>query len=372
MADTLYGSKWSPSLRDKLFMSFSILSVLILIAAAWVIATQVVTQGRQEVRDEMKASVPIYNAVWEEQAGRLSALGMAMAGSPIIKTILGNPRASRDKGTVRQMLSEFGQQLSENADLIMISDGGGSVTFVESNDPGLLQLKELPDARAVAETQRPGQSFSILGNKLFHLVLTPVLSHSQNRDFDNTLAVLIAGSELNHVMASELQKRAHSDVLFFSGERLYASSLHPAIETILAGTPSLRAVGSLPLDQPTDIEIAGDNRLAFVRALTGFDGHPVGYVVILHALGGAGKLLHAVSTKLVIIGTLSLILVLAISYFIARHITRPIESLAAGARELGRGNYDHKLDLSTDGEVGQLASALIRCGSLSKKARRCC
>ena len=104
MVDALHGVRRSLSLRDKLFMSFSMLSVLILIAAVWVITAQVAAQARQEVQEEMKASVPIYNAVWEEQAGRLSALGMAMAGSPIVKTILGDPRASRDRGTVRQML----------------------------------------------------------------------------------------------------------------------------------------------------------------------------------------------------------------------------------------------------------------------------
>jgi signal transduction histidine kinase len=360
MADARYGWKRSLSLRDKLFMSFSLLSVLILIAAAWVITAYVAAQTRQEVQDEIKASVPLYNAVWEEQAGRLSTLGMAMAGSSIVKTILGDPRASRDKGTVRQMLAEFGQQLSENVDLILISDGGGNVTFADSRDPVLMGLSKLPCARAVAESQKPAQAFLILGGKLYHLMLTPVLSHSQNKNFDNTLAVMVAGSELNRSMASELQRRAHNDILFFAGEELYASSLQPEIESAAAKTAALRTVTHLPLDQPVELQIAGDTRLAFVRMLTGFDGEAVGYVVVIHSLSGARKLLHAVSTRLVIVGTISIILVLCISYFIARHITRPIESLAAGAMELGRGNYEHKIDLSPKGEVGQLATAFYQ------------
>jgi signal transduction histidine kinase len=338
-------------------MSFSLLSVLILIAAAWVISAYVSAQARQEVQDEIKASVPLYNAVWEEQAGRLSTLGMAMAGSSIVKTILGDPRASRDKGTVRQMLAEFGQQLSENVDLILISDGGGNITFVDSRDPALLQLSELPFARAVAENQKPAQAFLTLGGKLYHLMLTPVLSHSQNKDFDNTLAVLVAGSELNRNMASELRRRAHNDILFFAGEKLYTSSLQPEIESAAAKTAELRTVSHLPLDQPIELQIAGDSRLAFVRLLTGFDSKTVGYVVVIHSLSDTRKLLHAVSTRLLIVGTISIVLVLCISYFIARHITRPIESLVAGALELGRGNYEHKIDLSSEGEVRQLATA---------------
>ena len=83
----------------------------------------------------------------------------------------------------------------------------------------------------------------------------------------------------------------------------------------------------------------------------GFDGRTVGYMVVLHSLGGAGKLLHVVSTRLAFVGTISIILVLGISYFIARRVTRPIELLAAGALELGRGNYEYKIDLSPDGRV---------------------
>jgi signal transduction histidine kinase len=350
-------------------MSFSLLSVLILIAAVWVISTQVVSQARQELQEQIKASVPLYNAVWEEQAGRLSSLGMAMAGSPIVKTILGDPRASRDKGTLRQMLAEFGQQLSKNVDLILISDGGGKITFAESRDPALSHLSELPYARVVAENQKPARAFRILGGKLYHLILTPVLSHSQNEDFDNTLAVVAAGSELNRSMASELQLRAHSDILFFSGEQLYASSLQPELEMAAAKTTALHRITGIPLEQPTELQIAGDDRLAFIRALTGFDGQTVGYVAVVRSLGSARKLLHAVSTKLVIVGALSIILVLCISYFIARHITRPIESLAAGALELGRDNYEYKIDLSPEGEVGQLAAAFDQMRQSIKHSR---
>jgi signal transduction histidine kinase len=44
-----------------------------------------------------------------------------------------------------------------------------------------------------------------------------------------------------------------------------------------------------------------------------------------------------------------------LSYFIAKRITRPLESLTEGAREFGRGNYDYPIDINAGGEVGQLA-----------------
>jgi signal transduction histidine kinase len=357
MADAHGDKKRSLKLRDKLFMSFSLLSVVILLTAAWVINSQVLAQAREEVQKEMEASLPLYDAVWEEQAGRLSALGMAMAGSPIVKAIFGDPRASRDRETIRQMLSEFGHELTRNVDLVMVSDGGGSIVFVESHNPALTDLNELPSARVVAMNQKPAQCFLLTDGRLFHLALTPVISHSGNADFNNTLAVLIAGSELSRTMALELKRRAQSDVLFFAGDRLYASSLQPEAEADAARTIAVSEIGRRAPDQPVELLAAGESQLAFARRLAGFDGRSVGYVVVLHSLAGASRLFRAISDKLVLVGTVSIILVLLVSYFIARRVTQPIESLAAGARELGRGNYQYQIDLSPNGEVGQLASA---------------
>ncbi len=357
MADTVKAQRLTLKLRDKLFWSFSLLSAAILLAAAWVIYSQVVAQARQQVQEEMKALLPLYDAVWSEQAAKLADLGMAMAGSPIVKTIFGDPRASRDRETIRQMLMDFGRELSDSVDLVMISDGGGKIIFTEDSDPSLSQLKELPFARDVAAAQRPDHSFVLLNGRLLHVALTPVISHSASEDFDNTLAVLIAGSELNRKMADELKRRAHSDVLFFAGDRLYASSLEHETELAAAKTIRARDIGRYKPDEPTELSLAGENQLAFCRRLEDFDGRLVGYVVVLHSLRGAGNLFRAISNRLILIGTVGVILVLLFSYFLARRVTHPIESLAAGAREFGGGNYDYPIDLSPDGEVGQLASA---------------
>lgn len=357
------------NLRDKLFLSFSLLSVGILAAAAYLINSQVVSQARQEIQEEMKASVPLYDAVWEEQAGRISALGMAMAGSPIVKTIFQDSRASRDRETVRQMLEDFGQKLSENVDLIIITDGGGGITFTESRDSSLSGLNELPAARAVAVDQKPARSFALIDGRLFHLALTPVLSHSGRTEVNNTLAVLITGSELNREMAAELRRRAHSDVLFFAGDRLYASSLAPEAEAAATRTVAARDIGLGAPDQPTELVIAGSSQLAFSRQLSGFDGRRIGTVVVLHSLEGASRLFRAISNRLVLVGTVGIAFILLVSYYIARRVTRPIESLVAGARELGKGNYEYPIMTAPEGEIGQLASAFDQMRKSIKKGQ---
>ena len=344
-------------LRNKLFASFSLLSIVILLAAAWVIHNQAVSQARQQVKEEMKTSLPLYDAVWEEQAGRLSTLAMAMAGSPIVKTIFGDPRASRDKETIRQMLSDFGRRLTEDVDLILVSDGGGGIVFAESHGAPMEGLNQIPYARTVAASQEPTQTFALLGGRPFHLALIPVISHSESTDRNNTLAVLIVGSELNRKLALELRRRANSDVLFYAGDRLYASSLDPEAEADAARTVVVSELSRHAPDQPAELPIRGDSQLSFAREFTGFSGERTGYVVVLHSLGAADRLFSAISHRLLLIGTVSIVVALVISYLVARRVTKPLESLAAGALEFGRGNYDYEVDLSPDGEIGQLASA---------------
>jgi signal transduction histidine kinase len=351
------GGKRHLKLRDKLFLSYALLSIVILLAAAWAIDRQVVEQARRQVREEMKTSLPLYDAVWEEQAGRLSALGMAMAGSPIAKTIFGDPRASRDAETIRQMLSDFGPQLSQDVDLVVITDGGGNVVFVENRGSGQARLSELPSARVVARSQKPAESFELLDGRFFHLALSPVVSHSGSAEVDTTLVVLIAGSELNRRMAEKLKGRARSDVLFFTDRGLYSSSLDPGVERVAGETVLAAAIGSHGQNDPTELAIAGESNLAFARRLASLDGAFAGHVVVLHSLGTAGELFRAISRRLAFIGTIGIVLVLLVSYYIARRVTQPIESLAVGAREFGKGNYEHPIDASPNGEIGQLASA---------------
>jgi signal transduction histidine kinase len=347
-------------LRDKLFLSYSLLSIVVLLLAAWVVDSQVVAQARQQVQEELRSSLPLYDAVWDEQAGRLSTLGMAMAGSPIVKTIFGDSRASRDRETIRQMLLEFGPELTRNVDLVVIADGGGEVVFSEDRSAGTVQVRELAGVRTVAKTQKPGESFEVLDGRLYHMAFSPVVAHSGNAEFNNTLVVLATGSELNRQVAEGLKRRANSDVLFFSGRKLYSSSLDPSQEATVGRGVAAGVFGAASRGGgagPAEMRLGGGDHLAFMRPLVSLDGRPVGHVVVLHSLERAGRLFRAISNQLILLGTVSVILVLATSYYIARRTTKPIESLVVAAKEFGEGNYEHPVGTAFGGEMAQLAAA---------------
>lgn len=343
-------------LRNQLFITSALLSSLILLFAAWVINRQVVRQAREQLQVEIETLLPVYDAVWSEYATRLGTLGATMANSTIVKTIFGDPRASSDRATLNEMIDDFSQISPTPVDLFVIADGAGRTTFAsmrgEPFDLGMLDA-----AREVAESQDQQKGFAMLGGRLFQLALTPVLLHSGSIDYQNTLAIIGTGAELDRAMAEKLKQRMHSDVVFLHGDRIYASSLAPEAEGRAASEIIASGLDRAEPSRPIEVKLDGEPFLAFARELLGPDGGLVGKVVVLRSLASAGELFQAISNQLLLLWSLSIAAALVLSYLIANRVTRPVERLVESVEAFGRGNYEHSVPTSEGGEIGSLARA---------------
>ena len=91
--------------------------------------------------------------------------------------------------------------------------------------------------------------------------------------------------------------------------------------------------------------------------LTGRNGEFLGALMVgssradlVHLTRHIMKLAAAVAAAAILIGLL-------VTFWVSARITRPIEQLAEGAREVAAGHWDTRIDLSGSDETGQLASA---------------
>jgi signal transduction histidine kinase len=356
-------------LRDRLFLASALLSTAILLIAAWVINNQVVRQARQHVLTEIEDLLPVYDSVWEENARSLSTLGLTMANSQNVKIIFGDARARSDRETIKEMIADFGGDPDSQVDLALITDGAGNVTFADLRGNEAHVVAEIAAARAVAVSQQQRQGFAIFGGKLFQLSLTPVLLQSGSDDYQNTLAVLGAGIELNRVVAQKIKQRIHSEVIFLTADQVYASSLEPEAEVGVAETVTAPEVTNAEATRPAEVRVGAHPNLAFSRQLTGFDGQRVGQVVVLRSLADTGRLFRSISNLLALLWTGSIAAAFLFSFIIARRVTRPIEALMAGTREFGRGNYDYEIKTGGGHELGALAGAFNQMRSSLKQTQ---
>lgn len=67
---------------------------------------------------------------------------------------------------------------------------------------------------------------------------------------------------------------------------------------------------------------------------------------------------HAMSAQVVIYTGYGLVISLVFGYFFATSLVKPIRSLERGARRIGAGNFDHRVETETDDELEDLATAI--------------
>ncbi len=336
-------------------MMSALLSTAILLVAAWVINVVVVRQARQQVQAEIENLLPIYNSVWEEDARSLAAIGTTMANSPIAKVVFGNDQAARDTATIHEMIADLSSETTAQVDLILIADGAGKIILAEQAGQSFSFPSALQAAQEVASNQQQSQGFALFGKQLYHLVLTPILLQSGNAQYQNTLAVLGTGAELNRTVAQAIKQRMQSEVVFLLPDRIYASSLES--EGDFASLVSSATIQSASVTRPTEITIGGMEALAFSHSLSGFAGERLGQVVILRSLVSIGRQFRLISNLLLLLWSLSIAAAFLLSYLMAGRIVRPIESLIQSTREVGRGNYEQESKVIAQGELGELASA---------------
>lgn len=91
--------------------------------------------------------------------------------------------------------------------------------------------------------------------------------------------------------------------------------------------------------------------------LAGREGSVLGVLLV----GSSGRelagLIAGIRRAGVIFGGIGILLGITLSYVVAARVTRPVEDLARGANAVAGGNWDVRVDVPPQGEVGELAEA---------------
>jgi class 3 adenylate cyclase len=102
----------------------------------------------------------------------------------------------------------------------------------------------------------------------------------------------------------------------------------------------------------------GESWLMARVAVPGLHGEAIGYAQLARSLSKelapfVNDLLHAILYAT----ALGLAIALVLSLILARSMGAPVQELASATREIGRGNYEHRVHIARKDELGQLAGA---------------
>jgi signal transduction histidine kinase len=178
------------------------------------------------------------------------------------------------------------------------------------------------------------------------------------------LNVLVAGYTVDEDVARSLKEATGgSEFVFVSGGLVLASTLErTAVERIQKTKPA--AQGLERIDAP------GVQYMMLATPLADVQGKALGELRILRSFESARQHIAELRRNIVLIWLLAVLLGLGLTYGLARRILGPVRELDRGAAEVARGDYDYRVPVKSDDELGRLAQAFnAMCASI-QDARR--
>lgn len=304
------------SLTNRIFFAASILAVLSIGVAIFIVNRAVSTQADAELQRgiaEAATLVEQYREFSFESFGREARL---IADIPQLKAAVD----THDPATVEPLAREYKTQFP-NADLFAIADNTGKILV-------RLGVADMPDlALAIGggeattterETFWPGPDGILLVKSV------PIFVDRRQPDL---LGTLIFGAHLNNNLASRFKSLTNSDIAFGMDGRILAATLPRDT------WPALAALLEKPATSAR-IQLGGETYLAFANPLTndGTQGRPMG--LVLRSQTERLRFLTRLHTLLAATAVLAVLMAVLLSYGIARTITRPLGAITSTMREM--------------------------------------
>lgn len=331
------------SLLWRILLSTSIALTAVFAVTGWVVQRYAARVSERSLEEEVRTSLQAYQALWGTRTHTLAAVSRIISSMSDVRAAF----MTRDGATIRDTAEELWSQISEQDAVFLVLDPRG--TIIASLGGDYLDFSDDDFSLHSALQRFPQQVSGYLarGPHLYHVVLTPVYVQAEHGQA--LLNVLLAGFEVNDKLAVALKGSTHgSDFAFISGNRLIASSL-PLINARLLNS-ARKEQGDM-----RRLTASGTDYLVLGTPLEDVDGKPIGELNIVRSFTGPRRVLADLQRNVALIWLLTIAIGLVLTYLLARRILRPVNHLDRAAAEVIKRNYDYRVPVETDDELGRLA-----------------
>jgi signal transduction histidine kinase len=328
------------SLLWKILIPISLVMTIVFALTGWLVERSVVSTTYASVEQEAKASFQAYESLWKARADRLASVSQILSTMSDVRRAFG----IQDQATIRDTAGELWSKVDTEDAFFLVSDAQGTVIASLGAPASFVPNDDLPMVR-VARARFPKQAFGFVqkAGQLFQVVITPV--YVQSVEGSALLDVLVAGYKVDNKVAEGLKRSTGgSEYVFTSRDYVITSTL---------GRDATTAVLPELLRNPGAPQVSG--YLALPTPLLDIAGTPVGQLFILRSLAGARERLGALRRQILALWLLALMAALAVTYLVARKIMQPVAELDRAAAEIAKQNYDYRVNVYSQDELGRLA-----------------
>jgi len=335
------------NLRNKIFIFVSAITLGLIISTFLIVNYRLSGQTYEAINSNLQETRLAFDKLQRFRYDQLLKSSIIISESPKLKGLI----STGDPSTVIYGISEFNEDLG--ADLFFVTDNKGIVLGRLNSPSSGEDLSGTPLIRDALAGYDSENTFWEAEGRLYQVVSIPAILQNE------VLGTLTAGFEMDDGVASELKELTGSEISFVVGGRVVGSTLGSGERSDLERYLAESRAGSPQGNEgsaPSQVVLQRERYLALFASLGGGTGQ-VGTYMMLSSLDKALEPLRGIRRTLILVGVLGIVAGLVVSYFISNGITAPIKRLVKGSEEIGRGNYDYRIDLSSKDEIGYLGES---------------
>jgi signal transduction histidine kinase len=344
-------------MRTTLMVSLLAVSLGLTVTCLFIIRVTVQQEISKSLQADLDHSLGTFRNLANQRNRMLGREAALLADLPSLKSLM----LSRDAHTIQDGSQEF--WADSGSDFFALADENGTlVTY--SNRGSKLSSAQVKLGLQACMTEAEESCMIAFGQSLYELSIQPLyFGPPQNGSY---LGYVIIGYAVDRQVAGEVSEAAAADVTFLINGEIAASTL-PAtrLDDLRLQSPALDTA----TDAYRKMQLGGEAYIAAASALPAA-GQANIQIVVLKSYDRASEYLRRVNRWVLALGVATLLMGVLLAVAISRTVTRPLETLVAGTRALGQGNFDYQLSVDGAAEVRELALAFDRMRGELKRTHR--
>jgi signal transduction histidine kinase len=331
------------SLLWRILLSTSMALTVLFALTGWMVQTYAGRVSQRSLEEEVRTSLQAYQALWGTRAHTLASISRIISSMSDVRAAF----MTRDGATIRDTAAQLWSQVSEQDAVFLVLDPTGKVIASLAGGYPDVALSDAQLSTAMKHFPQQVSGYLMRGSHLYYVVLTPV--YVQAATGQALLNVLLVALDIDDQLAHTLKTSTHgSDFAFSAAGKLVATTLP------LVTADDLRA-SSITEGGVRRLLLHGTDYVLLGTALKDIESHPVGSLYIVRSFVGPGHALAELQRNVALIWVFAVMVGFALTYLLARRILEPVKRLDQAAEQVIKRNYDQRVPVETDDELGRLA-----------------
>jgi signal transduction histidine kinase/CheY-like chemotaxis protein len=338
-------------LRTKLLVCMFSIVFLLTSAVLFLVQARMKAQVRSDLTENVRQQSRVYAEVERSRQEQSRQSAEMIAEQPTLKALM----STNHRPTVQDASGSI--LLTSRADLLILENPRAELLALHTRYSDVTAAMAEP----LLKTSSGEEDWWFIEGHLYNVNFVPIVAG--NGLEERVLGRMALGREIKNDSILGNGAYGRSEFIFERRGDVLLSSL--SSELWAEAEATLRHNGQEFIGE-LETDIHGERYVAGFVELPG--DHPV-RLYCLQSYDRATSFLQALNRMLLILGAVAVLAGACVAFLLSRQITRPIERLVAGTRQLQKGNFEFQLPIQGKDEVAHLGRAFAEMRDSLQKSR---